>query len=55
MQAFITPRSATDSNPLAQRVKVGAKVAFASVILYQKGIVRIESASSLNFTRGPTN
>lgn len=54
MQTFITPRAATDSNPLAQRVKVGAKIAFGNLILYQKGIVRIESASSLSFVRWPT-
>ena len=50
LQAYITPRSASDSDPLAQRVKVGAKVAFESIILQQDALVRIESASSLSYS-----
>lgn len=49
LQAYITPRMATDSDPLAQRVKVGSKVAFDSIILQQKALVRLETASSLSY------
>lgn len=50
LQMYVTGGSATDSDPLAQRRKVGAKVAFNSIILQQDALVRIESASSLNYT-----
>lgn len=46
MQAFITPRAASDSDPLAQRVKVGAKVAFVAKRLQEDAMVRIESATA---------
>jgi len=49
LQAYITPRVASDSDPLAQRVKVGSKVAFDSIILQQKALIRLETASSLTF------
>lgn len=38
----------TDSDPLAQRRKVGAKVMFWSVMLRQESLVRLETASSLD-------
>lgn len=50
MQTYITPRKASDSDPLAQRVKVGCKIAFNSIILQQDSLVRIESASSLSYS-----
>lgn len=46
MQSFITPRAASDSDPLAQRVKVGAKVWFVSKRLQEDSMVRIESGTS---------
>ena len=46
LQSFITPRSASDSDPLAQRVKVWAKVAFVSKRLQEKAMVRLESWTS---------
>jgi len=46
MQSFITPRSASDSDPLAQRVKVGAKIAFVAKRLQENAMVRIESGTS---------
>jgi N4-gp56 family major capsid protein len=46
LQTFITPRTASDSDPLAQRVKVGAKVAFVAKILQEQAMCRIESATS---------
>lgn len=46
MKAFITPRMATDSDPLAQRVKVWAKIAFVAKRLQEDSMVRIESATS---------
>lgn len=49
LQTYITPRAATDSDPLAQRRKVGCKVAFNSIILQQNSLVRIEGASTLSY------
>lgn len=49
MKSYITPRAPSDSDPLAQRVKVGSKVAFNSIVLQQDAIVRIETASSLSY------
>ena len=49
LQAYVTPRTASDSDPLAQRVKVGSKLAFDSIILQQNALVRVETASSLSF------
>ena len=46
LQTFITPRTASDSDPLAQRVKVGAKVAFVAKRLQEDAMVRLESATS---------
>lgn len=50
MRSYITPRTASDSDPLAQRVKVGSKIAFNSLVLQQDAIVRIESAASLSYS-----
>lgn len=49
LQTYITPRKASDSDPLAQRIKVGVKVAFNSIILQQNAMVRIEGASTLSY------
>lgn len=46
LKTFITPRTASDSDPLAQRVKVGAKVAFVAKRLQEDAMCRIESATS---------
>ncbi len=46
LKTFITPRTASDSDPLAQRVKVGAKIAFVAKRLQEDAMVRIESATS---------
>jgi N4-gp56 family major capsid protein len=50
MRSYITPRSPSDSDPLAQRVKIGSKVAFNSIVLQQDAIVRIETSSSLSYS-----
>jgi N4-gp56 family major capsid protein len=50
MNMYVTGGSATDSDPLAQRRKVGAKISFNSIILQQDALVRIESASTLSYT-----
>lgn len=50
LKTYITPRSATDSDPLAQRVKVGAKVSFNTKILQQDALLIVESASSVSYT-----
>jgi N4-gp56 family major capsid protein len=47
LQSFITPRVASDSDPLAQRQKVGAKMAFSAKRLQEQSMVRIESGYSL--------
>lgn len=47
LTTYMTPMTASDSDPLAQRVKAGAKILFTSKILQQKALVRIETASSL--------
>lgn len=43
LQTYITPATPSDSDPLAQRRKVGAKVAFGSIILQQNAMIRIET------------
>lgn len=50
MQTYVTPRSSSDSDPLAQRIKVGAKVAFGTIILQQDSLVRYETTSSVDFS-----
>ena len=46
MQTYVTPAVASDSDPLAQRRKVGAKVAFAAKRLQESAMVRIESGAT---------
>ena len=46
LQVFITPRTSSDSDPLAQRVKVGAKAMFAVKRLQEDCMVRIETAAT---------
>jgi N4-gp56 family major capsid protein len=43
MQTYITPATSSDSDPLAQRRKVGAKVAFGSRRLQEASMLRIET------------
>ena len=45
----VTPNTATDSDPLAQRIKIGAKVAFGTLILQPDSLLIIESTSSVAF------
>ncbi|MDR2416323.1 MAG: N4-gp56 family major capsid protein [Candidatus Peribacteria bacterium] len=55
LQAFKTyyvPNNSSFSNPLAQGARVGWKCDFASVILNQEGIARLECASSSNVKFG---
>lgn len=47
LTTYITGWTASDSDPLSQRVKVGAKISFGSVILTEDALVRIESASGI--------
>ncbi len=47
-QTYITPNTPTDSNPLAQRIKIGAKVAFGTTILQPDSLIIVESTSFLN-------
>lgn len=51
MNTYVSPRKSSDSDPLAQRAKVGAKCAFNTIILQQDAVLRLESASSLAYTR----
>ena len=46
MQTYATPAVASDSDPLAQRRKVGAKVGFAAKRLQEGAMVRIESGAT---------
>ena len=46
LQTYITPRVASDSDPLAQRQKIGAKLAFSAKRLQEDSLVRIESGYS---------
>lgn len=43
LQTYLTPAVASDSDPLAQRRKVGAKVAFGAIILQNDAMIRIET------------
>ncbi len=45
LQSFVTPMSASDSDPLVQRRKVGAKFFLGSLILQDKYMARFEAAS----------
>lgn len=51
MKVYATPAVASDSDPLAQRRKVGAKVAFAAKRLQENAMVRLEVGATLD----PTN
>lgn len=46
MKVLATPAVASDSDPLAQRRKVGAKIAFATTILQDKAMVRLETGAT---------
>ena len=46
LQTFMTPRGASDSDPLSQRRKASWKVMFKSVICNELFLARIESASA---------
>ena len=50
LRTYLTPATASDSDPLAQRRKAGCKVAFWTIILQQDALVRVETASSLSYT-----
>ena len=50
LRTYLTPATASDSDPLAQRRKAGCKVAFGTIILQQDALVRVETASSLSYT-----
>lgn len=43
LKTYVTPAVSSDSDPLAQRRKVGAKVAFGTTILQQDAMLRIET------------
>lgn len=43
LQTYITPAVASDSDPLAQRRKVGAKVAFVAKRLQEASMIRLET------------
>lgn len=43
LQTYVTPAVPSDSDPLAQRRKVGAKVAFGAKILQEDAMIRIET------------
>jgi len=47
IEIYVTPRQSTDSDPLAQRTKVGAKVAFGVKRLSENAMVRIEVGSQI--------
>jgi len=46
LKVYTTPMVASDSDPLAQRMKVGAKMAFATTILQQNAMVRVETGAT---------
>lgn len=46
MKVYITPATSSDSDPLVQRRKVGAKMAFAAKRLQELCMVRIETAAT---------
>ena len=46
LTTYITPRASSDSDPLAQRQKIGAKIAFSAKRLQENAMVRVESATS---------
>lgn len=46
LKVYATPAVASDSDPLAQRRKVGAKIAFAAKRLQENAMVRIETGAT---------
>lgn len=46
LQVMYTPATASDSDPLAQRRKVGAKIAFGTSILQQDAMMRLETGAT---------
>lgn len=46
MKTYVTPATPSDSDPLAQRRKVGAKVAFAAKRLQENCMLRIETGAT---------
>jgi len=46
LRTYVTPAATSDSDPLAQRRKVGAKIAFATKILQQNSMIRIETGAT---------
>jgi hypothetical protein len=46
LQTFLTPKAASDSDPLVQRRKASWKVMFKAVICNENFLARIESASN---------
>jgi hypothetical protein len=48
-QTYITSNTASDSDPLAQRIKIGAKVAFGTLILQPDSLIIVESTSNVAF------
>lgn len=49
-QTYVTSNTPTDSDPLAQRIKIGAKVAFGTLILQPDALIIVESASNVAFS-----
>lgn len=50
MKSYISSKWSSDSDPLEQRRKLWCKRAMKTVVLQQDAIVRLESASSLNYS-----
>jgi N4-gp56 family major capsid protein len=46
LQTFVTPAVSSDSDPLAQRRKVGAKIAFGTRRLQENAMLRIETGAT---------
>lgn len=46
LKSYVTPATSSDSDPLAQRRKVGSKIAFSSIILEQDNMIRIETGAT---------
>lgn len=46
LRTYVTPAVSSDSDPLAQRRKVGAKIAFGTKILQQNSMIRIETGAT---------
>ena len=46
LRTYVTPAVSSDSDPLAQRRKVGAKLAFGTKILQQQAMIRLETGAT---------